>query len=97
MSELESHWVPLSYGLVPHLSKKLCKLPHTHYIYIYIYIYIYTHTEDGNISFFMCQATLKSCDTMKLSVDDYIYVSRTKWSNPGKGVAPSPTLQCSSY
>ena len=23
----ESHWVPLSYGLVPHLSKKLCKFP----------------------------------------------------------------------
>ena len=28
-SEFESHWVPLSYGLVPHLSKKLCKLPRT--------------------------------------------------------------------
>ena len=27
-SEFESHWVPLSYGLVLHLSKKLCKLPH---------------------------------------------------------------------
>ena len=25
------------------------------------------------------------------------YVSRVKWSNPGKGVAPSPTPQCSSY
>ena len=25
------------------------------------------------------------------------YVSRIKWSNPGKGVAPSPTPQCSSY
>ena len=25
------------------------------------------------------------------------YVSRVKWSNPGKGVAPSPTLRCSSY
>ena len=25
-SEFESHWVPLSYGLVPHLSKKLSKL-----------------------------------------------------------------------
>ena len=28
-SEFESHWVPLSYGLVPHLSKKLSKLPRT--------------------------------------------------------------------
>ena len=25
------------------------------------------------------------------------YVSRIKWSNPGKGVTPSPTPQCSSY
>ena len=25
------------------------------------------------------------------------YVSRIKWSNPGKGVAPSPTPRCSSY
>ena len=25
------------------------------------------------------------------------YVSRVKWSNPGKGVAPSPTPQCCSY
>ena len=24
-------------------------------------------------------------------------VSRAKWSNPGKGVAPSPTPQCNSY
>ena len=25
------------------------------------------------------------------------YVSRVKWSNPGKGVVPSPTPWCSSY
>ena len=25
------------------------------------------------------------------------YISRVKWSNPGKGVAPSPTPWCSSY
>ena len=25
------------------------------------------------------------------------YISRVKWSNPGKGVAPSPTPRCSSY
>ena len=25
------------------------------------------------------------------------YVSKIKWSNPGKGIAPSPTPQCSSY
>ena len=27
-SEFESHWVPLSYVLVPHLSKKLSKFPY---------------------------------------------------------------------
>ena len=27
MSELESYWVPLSYGFVPHVSKKLSNLP----------------------------------------------------------------------
>ena len=25
------------------------------------------------------------------------YISRVKWSNPGKGVVPSPTPRCSSY
>ena len=25
-SEFKSHWVPHSYGHVPHLSKKLCRL-----------------------------------------------------------------------
>ena len=25
------------------------------------------------------------------------YVSRVKWSNPGKGLAPSPTPQCNNY
>ena len=25
------------------------------------------------------------------------YISRVKWSNPGNGLAPSPTLWCSSY
>ena len=25
------------------------------------------------------------------------YISRVKWSNPGKGVAPAPTPRCSSY
>ena len=26
-----------------------------------------------------------------------MYVSRVKWSNPGKGVVPSPTPSCSSH
>ena len=32
-----------------------------------------------------------------LTLSDIRYVSRVKWSNPGKGVAPSPTPQYSSY
>ena len=34
-----------------------------------------------------------SCSTLNIIG----YVSRVKWSNPGKGVAPSPTPRCSSY
>ena len=32
-----------------------------------------------------------------LTLSDIRYVSKVKWSNPGKGVAPSPTPWCSSY
>ena len=32
-----------------------------------------------------------------LTLSNIRYVSRVKWSNPRKGVAPSPTSQCSSY
>ena len=32
-----------------------------------------------------------------LALNNIRYVSRRKWSNPGKGVAPSPTPRCSSY
>ena len=32
-----------------------------------------------------------------LTLSNIRYVSKVKWSNPGKGVTPSPTLQCSSY
>ena len=32
-----------------------------------------------------------------LTLSNIRYVSRVKWSNPGKGVAPSPTHRCSSY
>ena len=31
-----------------------------------------------------------------LTLSNIRYVSRVKWSNPGKGVAPSPTPQCNS-
>ena len=32
-----------------------------------------------------------------LTLSNIRYVSRVKWSNPGKGVAPSPTPWCNSY
>ena len=32
-----------------------------------------------------------------LTVRNIRYISRVKWSNPGKGVAPTPTPRCSSY
>ena len=32
-----------------------------------------------------------------LTLSNIRYVSRVKWNNPGKGVAPSPTPRCSSY
>ena len=32
-----------------------------------------------------------------LTLTNVRYISRVKWSNPGKRVAPSPTPQCSSY
>ena len=32
-----------------------------------------------------------------LTLSNIKYVSRVNWSNPGKGVAPSPTPRCSSY
>ena len=36
-------------------------------------------------------------DAILLNTQHYKVLSRVKWSNPGKGVAPSPTPWCSSY
>ena len=53
------HWVPLSYGLVPHISKRLSKLPpHSLYISTYlhthIHIYIYLSLFDVCIYMLVC-------------------------------------------
>ena len=32
-----------------------------------------------------------------LTLSNIRYISRVKWSNPGNGVAPSPTPRCSCY
>ena len=36
-------------------------------------------------------------DTSCLKLSNIRYISRVKWSNPGKGVVASPTPRCSSY
>ena len=52
----------------------------------------------GSIPGCVIPKTLKMVlDTPYLTLSNIRYVSRVKWSNPGKGVAPSPTPRCSSY
>ena len=51
---------------------------------IYIYIYI-SNTQKWYL--------IPLCLTLSI----IRYVSRVKWNNPGKGVAPSSTPRCSSY
>ena len=47
---------------------------------------------------FVIPKTLKSVlDTYLHNTQQYNVPSRIKWSNPGKGVAPSSTPQCRSY
>ena len=41
----------------------------------------------------LCLPRIPPCLTLSI----VRYGSRVKWSNPGKGVAPSPTPWCSSY
>ena len=57
------------------------------HIYIYIYIYIYI------VECLPVVYLIPPC----LTLSNVRYVSRVKWSNPGKGVVPSPTPRCSSY
>ena len=52
----------------------------------------------GSIPGRVIPKTLKMVlDTSLLNTQQYKVLSRVKWSNPGKRVAPSPTPQCSSY
>ena len=53
---------------------------------------------DGSIPGRVIPKTLKMLlDTSLLNTQQYKVLSRVKWSNPGKGVVPSPTLRCNSY
>ena len=52
----------------------------------------------GSIPGHVIPKTLKmELDTPLLNTQQYKVRIRIKWSNPGKGVAPSPTPRCSSY
>ena len=52
----------------------------------------------GSIPGRIIPKTLKMVlNTSLLNTQQYKVLSRVKWSNPGKGVAPSPKPQCSSY
>ena len=67
-------------------------------IYIYIYIYIYILARETWV-----QSQVESYQRLKkwylmrscLTLSIIRYGSRVKWSDPGKGVAPSPTPWCS--
>ena len=98
------------YGHLPPITK-LSKLdePDTH-IYIYIYIYINRLIgQVGRVSEMVLETGFnpRSCHTKDfkkwylippcLTLSNIRYVSRVKWSNPGKGVAPILIPRCSSY
>ena len=68
-------------------------------------IFIYTGSlftngpgDLGSILGRVIPKTLKMVlDTSLLNTQQYKVHIKEKWSNPGKGVAPSPSPQCSSY
>ena len=54
--------------------------------------------DQGSIPGRVIPKTLKMVlDTSLLNSQQYKVRIKGKWSNPGKGVAPSPTPRCSSY
>ena len=74
------------------------------HIYIYIYIYIVGRVfangsgDLGSIPGRVIPKTFKMVlDTYCLTLSNKRYISSVKWSNPGKGVVPSPTPRCSSF
>ena len=55
---------------------------------------------NGNTSRIFCQigrAFANGPGDLGLTLSNIRYVSRVKWSNPGKGVVSSPTPCCKSY
>ena len=83
---------------------------HTHkYIYVYIYIYIWVCAymcwgftngpeDQGSIPSLVIPKTQKMVRVASLlNTQHYKVWIDGKWNNPGKGVGPSPSPQCSSY
>ena len=61
-------------------------------------VFTYGPGHLGLISGRVIPKTLKMVlATSLLNTQQYKVLSRVKWNNPGKGVAPSPTPRCSSY
>ena len=138
MSEFDSHWVPHSYSLVPHMNKLLSKLLQLRgcddlpcfFIYSGAIQYYFAnslgwvvskialplkwcpwhHSMDFSMSL-LDEGEVDAAWSYKFHLvciwEDLIppcltlsiirYVSRVKWSNPGKGVASSPTPRYTSY
>ena len=67
------------------------------YIYIYIYIYIYMCIERERDRRGEREDRVFANGPPCLTLSNIWYVSIVKWSNPEKGVVPSPTPKCRSY
>ena len=70
-----------------------------HYYYYYHHHRVWSGYKDlGSIPGRVIPKTLKmELDTTLLNTQHYKVRFKVKWSNPGNGVAPSPTPWCSSY
>ena len=95
---------------VCYLSLSECLYIHLSHIYIYIYIYgtgsLAKWVEGSQMVWeTWLQSQVASYQRLSkwylippcLTLSNLRYVSRVKWSNPGKGVVPFPTPRCSSY
>ena len=99
-SERLQYTQPIKYLLALFVNLfKICGRDLLHQLYIYIYIYIYRLIGQGGRVFANYPGDFKKWYLIPpcLALSDIRYVSRVKWCNPGKRVAPSPTPRCSSY
>ena len=68
-------------------------------VYLYPLDQLMSVNGSGNLGSIPGRVTPKNLklllDTSLIILSNIRYVSRVKWSNQGKGVAPSPTPRCS--